>query len=101
MVQSLWKKNGPHWRHLLVTLPIVLNFQDDQAANSRFWTLKRARWLKITRNLIRVMHISSAVVLNYSNDDLSHDVPTKNLYVPAAAAACYCLLLKYIAHPGP
>ena len=25
--RSLWKKNGPHWRHLVDTLPIVLNFQ--------------------------------------------------------------------------
>ena len=27
--KSLWKKNGPHLRHLLATLTMVLNFYDD------------------------------------------------------------------------
>ena len=33
MVQSLWKKNGPHWRHLLDTLAIILDFQGDRPEN--------------------------------------------------------------------
>ena len=41
--QSLWKKNGPHWRRLLDAPVIIMNFQDDRPENrlktAIFWTL--------------------------------------------------------------
>ena len=43
IAQSLWKNNGPHWKHLHGTPTIVLNFHDDRPENSPktaiFWTL--------------------------------------------------------------
>ena len=34
MVQPLWKKNVPHWRHLLDPVATVLNFHDNR---SKIW----------------------------------------------------------------
>ena len=39
MAQSLWKNNGPHWKHLRGRPTIVLSFQDDCPENSAtVWT---------------------------------------------------------------
>ena len=35
MAQSLWKNNGPHWKHLRGRPTIVLSFHDDRLAKTR------------------------------------------------------------------
>ena len=72
MAQSLWKNNGPHWKHLRGRPTIVLGFQDDRPENSpkgHFLDTKLAiewgRRLKMQRNLFVVMRICSPVALSY------------------------------------
>ena len=72
MAQSLWKSNGPHWKHVRGRPTIVLSFRTIvlKTAQKRPFldeksAMEWARRLKTARNLFVVMRVCSSVVLSY------------------------------------
>ena len=96
MIQSLWKINGPHWRHLIDTPAIILNFKNQGLVSRRkclfFDTKLAAKWARrhvIAQNLFHVTHSCFAGTFGYLDAGFEPRCPQKNLN----CARCSLILL--------